>query len=155
MSYVIQHFYQPLRDMTFNPRLKLLLHCKNIFKLFLFYKFDLTFFNSGFIFKILSSGNLALYQLYFLADTDSIDYVFALKLSAANTTRLHKSLSSYGLNTLLLFFLNKKQTYLNLSIESLWFYNLNFFTVKITPFPTPKKFYKNVYLFLFLNNPFQ
>jgi len=117
MSYVIQNFYQPTQDITFNPRLKLLIYCQNITKLFLFFRFNLTMFNLNFFLTLLPASNLILYQSYFLKHVDSFDYIFSLKLTANHTIKLHKSLSLYGLSTLHTFFLSGRTSFLNIPIE--------------------------------------
>jgi hypothetical protein len=120
MSYVIQHFYQPTREIVFNPRLKLLLYCQNISKLFLFFRFNLITFSLNVFPAFLPVGNLILYQSHFLRNVDCFDYFFSIKLTANNTSKLHKNLSQYGLKMLHSFFINSKyRTTLGIFLETL------------------------------------
>lgn len=155
MSYVIQHFYQPSQEIIFNPRLKLLLNCKNIVKLFLFFRLNFTMFNLNFFLSVLSPKNLTLYSFYFFKHIHSLDYLFTIKLTANHTIKFHKNLSFYGLQTLLSLFLNNNFKNLNIFIENVWFFNLCYFTIKTVKFPILKKFYKNVFLLLLLQSIFQ
>jgi hypothetical protein len=119
MSYVIQHFYQPTRDIGFNPRVKLLIICKNITKMFLFFRFNFNLFSLNFALTTLSLNQLILYQSQFLKYITSFDSIFMLKLTANHTTKFHKSLVLYGLKTFYHFFLNFQY--------SLFILPLNFF----------------------------
>lgn len=154
MSYVIQHFYQPAYGMMLNPRLKLLLHCKNLTKLFLFLRFNLTMFSLSFTFNLLPSGGLLLYKAYFLKSSDHFDRTFYLNLTAGNTTNLHKNLGFYGFHSFLSFLLNDRWIPLDLPIKDLWFENVDYHPIQSIHFPLTKKFYKNVFLFLLLSNLF-
>ena len=105
MSYVIQHFYQPAYEITHNPRLKLLIYCQNVTKLFLFFRFNFTVFYLTFFLAPLPANGLLFYKSYFLKYVNSFDYVFAIKLTGSNITKFHKSLSLFSLRALHIFFL--------------------------------------------------
>lgn len=151
MSYVIQNFFQPSRNITITPKFKLLNFLNNINLFLLFFKLNIF---SGF----LNFGSNRSLNFFYIFNKYFFSFYILKLIKKSN----QKILSVYTNNFFLsILFYNYKIIKNHLSsgfiffnqlipFKNYYFFNLYFLSVKLVKVNVIKKFYKNIFFFFLL-----
>jgi hypothetical protein len=155
LSYVIQNFYENNKKLTITPKFKFLFILKNLEKFFIFFKIN-TFLN---LTNKLNFLNINLYSPFFkyFFSKYYIKLIFQLNFNLLGNyiNNLTKSYIYNVFYNLLKYFTNsfnffpKKHSICNKFLFNLYFYTIKTINVRIN-----NNFYKNIFFYFMLINPF-
>jgi hypothetical protein len=154
MSYVIQNFSDFNKKVNLTPRFKFIFIFNNLEKFFIFLKLN-TFLNMS---NNLNYNNLNYYNIFFkyLFSKQFIKFLFQLNLNLIGnyTNNITKS-SIYGIFFNLNNFFNLNKIYIRnkLHIKN-YLFNLYFLPIKTLNIRINNNFYKNIFFYFMIINPF-
>ena len=155
MSYVIQNFYETNKKLTITPKLKFLFILKNLEKFFIFFKIN-TFLN---LTTKLNFLNINLYSPFFkyFFSKYYIKLIFQLNFNLLGNyiNNLTKSYIYNIFYNLLKYFSGSYYfSPQNHYFCNKFLFNLYFYTIKTINVRINNNFYKNIFFYLLLINPF-
>jgi hypothetical protein len=155
VSYVIQNFNDINKKITLTPRFKFFFFLKNLNKFLIFFKFN-SFLNS---FSKINSLQINYFNVFFkyLFSKQFIKFSYQFNLTYVGnyTNNLTKSYIFYfffNLNNffkLNFYFLSAKHNY-----SDKFLFNMYYFSIKTLNIKIPMLFYKNIFFYYMLINPF-
>lgn len=154
MSYVIQNFNDINKKITFTPRVKFFFLLNNLEKFFIFFKFN-TFLQSFLKINDFNVTHLNLFFKYFFSKQFiKFTHQFNLNFIGNYTNNLTKSYVYYFYFNLNNFLKIKFNSYLTLKSNKFFLYNLYYFSIKTLNIKINSSFYKNIFFYFMLINPF-
>lgn len=154
MSYVIQNFYDSNKKISLTPRFKFLLILNNLEKFFVFIKIN-TFLNFTHKLNYFFLNYFFLFFKYFYSK-QYIKNLFQINLSLIGnyTNNLTKSYIYNIFFNIYSFFKINNLTFNQNVISKTYLFNLYFYTIKTFNVKINNNFYKNIFFYFMLINPF-
>ncbi len=154
MSYVIQNFYDSNKKISLTPRFKFFFILNNLEKFFIFFKLN-TFLNATFKINFFNISYFHIFFKYFFSK-QFIKFIYQLNLNYVGnyTNNLTKSYIYYIFYNINNFFKTSYLNFKNIEPNSFWIYNLYYFSIKTLNIKINSNFYKNIFFYFMLINPF-
>ena len=154
MSYVIQNFYDSNKKISLTPRFKFLLILNNLEKFFVFIKIN-TFLNFTHKLNYFFLNYFFLFFKYFYSK-QYIKNLFQINLSLIGnyTNNLTKSYIYNIFFNIYSFFKINNLIFNQNVISKTYLFNLYFYTIKTFNVKINNNFYKNIFFYFMLINPF-